>query len=494
MPTSSVEEKSSNYESTDTDDAAQSRTLRSEAGSLAVLGLLTRMGQGGSVLLSAVVLQPSLYGQLGVILGAQALVTMLAGQWLEPAVIRTGSTIDNRNGRLPLSLSRRVGRFQATGTLIGGLVTPLAAAIVGASFGIPALWLLAALLAAVVRSFALFLPTSLLRSVGDVRSVQLLMGTCWGGALFLRIGGALVFPNALVGFVVGDLVAALVFAAVCAFRIRHLPRTERKNAGNLSVGFRDLALVPHLTAVWALGYLDRFVLVGSIEDTLLGRYEISYQLALVIGMVANEIARAAMAQYALSATDAASHLRMTLRKAEHGFIVVIFGLATLGSGLAALLWSSIPFLAAYGPYDGTLGIVAAAQLPLAGYVLASIRIANITGQTQRLWLASVGGAFVGLATLILVLPTIDLRLVALASVVGYSATMCIAWALDSSEHRTRKLKFLSFTLAVSCTSALASATLFAHTGAMVLMTTIGVAAIVGGSRVLWIQSSPRLTV
>ena len=236
-----------------------------------------------------------------------------------------------------------------------------------------------------------------------------------------------------------------------------------------------MALLPHFAAIWVLGYVDRFVLFGSIDDALLGRYEISYQVAALVGIVALELSRAAIAHYALVGNAESLSIRNHLRRAEVTFLLAVLGMVSVGSGMAALLWAHIPFLSAYGFYDGTVGVVAAAQLPLAVYSLASIRISNISGQTQRLWVASVGGALAGFSALVLVVPTVDLTRIAFASVIGYSTMMCIAWGLDSSLAPGRRWQMPAVVVVVAGTLALVNAML--HGSIVVMLFLFGFGAV-----------------
>lgn len=464
----------------DVSDLSETGTLRSETQSFALLGMVSRLGQGGSVLLAAVLLDPAQFGQLGVLIGAQVLTMMLAAQWFEPAILRVGSTSDNRTGAISISLARSIRALQARGSLAAALVAFVLTWFAAAALDISANLLLLATLAAVVRSFALFLPTAMFRACGDVGSLQTLLATCWGLAFLFRVGGSAVLPSSPLGFVVGDLAAALIFGFVAFRRVLNAPQRPTAQEERIAVGWRDVALVPHFVAIWALGYADRFFLVGEIDGDLLGHYEISYQLGALIGFVALELSRAAMAQYALAANDGAVSLRPRLRRAENSFLLLVAGAAAVVSGVAALTWNGLPFLSDYGDYAGILGIVAAAQIPLALYSLAAIRIANVTGDTQRLWLASVGGAAAGLFLLAQVVPTGDLSLVAASSVVGFGVTMTIALVLDRSEAASRKSVHGFFVAAFAGLLVFANASLHDSGSAMTVLVVLGLVMVVRG--------------
>ena len=187
-----------------------------------------------------------------------------------------------------------------------------------------------------------------------------------------------------------------------------------------------------------------------------------------------------MAQYALAANDGAVSLRPRLRRAENSFLLLVAGAAAVVSGVAALTWNGLPFLSDYGDYAGILGIVAAAQIPLALYSLAAIRIANVTGDTQRLWLASVGGAAAGLFLLAQVVPTGDLSLVAASSVVGFGVTMTIALVLDRSEAASRKSVHGFFVAAFAGLLVFANASLHDSGSAMTVLVVLGLVMVVRG--------------
>jgi O-antigen/teichoic acid export membrane protein len=238
--------------------------------------------------------------------------------------------------------------------------------------------------------------------------------------LLLWMNGRLTVESAALTLIVAQFgaMSLALFAVLRELKPRWQPSWSKWKAA-LGYGMRDY---PGIMADFTTLRLDQLLLGGMASSAAIGLYVIAVRLSEMIVIMAGSIADALMPEVAASENDRAERLLgRSLR-------------LTLYTQLLALvpLWIGAPIVLKYVYGESFLAATSALRILLLASVVMSaggVMISGLRGfgNPGLATIARMASALVTIVSLLLLLPRLGIVGAALASLLGYSVTMLIAF-------------------------------------------------------------------
>jgi len=238
----------------------------------------------------------------------------------------------------------------------------------------------------------------------------------------LMLGLVVVLRAGLDGWLLASLLAAAVQLTAGLIVLRH--RWTRAFDATLLWGALafGLPLIPHALSHWALALSDRAILGAYVGASQIGIYNLAYQLAVPMGMLAVAMNQGIMPIYAEATHDLA-------RRRELG------GLASRQFVLTCLLGLTVALL---GPptirvvmpaeFDSAAGLLPwiAAGYPFFGlYLLPMNAVSVMAGKTRWVWTSTVAAGTVNIALNLITIPTFGTTAAAVNTAIAYAVLLTL---------------------------------------------------------------------
>jgi O-antigen/teichoic acid export membrane protein len=370
--------------------------------------------------LFAKALSPNEYGAVALLVAIAAVLGALLSLGLEAAVIRTSI----RLASAPVERARfvnAIGLFSIT--------VPLTAALVGAVLlvtsrslpselgpGIVLIAFAAVALQTTVTTFlgALFRAEERLLPFAIVTCVQAIGGTALSLVLVLGAGAGVSgwFAGSLSGS------AAAVVAGLALLRHRwSLDISWGYIRASLVFG---LPLLPHAMSHWALNLSDRLVLGGIAGPESVGIYNVAYQLAASVSLLAVAVHQGVMPLYAEASSKAElrAHLRDLATYQVHLIAVAGAAVALLGPTVVVLF-----FPASYRDAAQLIPLITLGYVFFGLYLVPADSISLLLGKTRWLWVPSSLAAATNIILNLLLVPSLGATAAALDTAIAYGVLL-----------------------------------------------------------------------
>jgi O-antigen/teichoic acid export membrane protein len=183
-----------------------------------------------------------------------------------------------------------------------------------------------------------------------------------------------------------------------------------------------LPLVPHALSHWALALSDRTVLGAYVSQSQIGIYNLAYQLAMPIGVLAVAMNQGIMPIYAEATHD-------EVRRRELG------GLASRQFLLTCLLGMTVALLgpptirlvmpADFFPAAGLLPWIAAGYVFFGLYFLPMNAVSVMAGKTRWVWTSTVVAGATNIALNLATVPTFGTAAAAVNTAIAYGLLLLL---------------------------------------------------------------------
>ncbi len=228
----------------------------------------------------------------------------------------------------------------------------------------------------------------------------------------------------VLGWVISDLIAAVITAALAAGLIRLPKAIVTSNQVRYLMNF-SLPLIPHNVAFWAIAFLSRpaMAAVSSLEQV--GLLSLGLNLAQVAGLILAESNRAALPRYSRERFPAPTG--ETLGIVRWQIVAALAVPAVVGSVIA--LAGKMIFAEAYWPSLFLAGVLLVSQFAYGLYLVPMNYLTQTAGLPRFSALASGTGAAVILTTVLLFARTYGAAGVSYGTVAAYLMMAVVAFAL-----------------------------------------------------------------
>jgi O-antigen/teichoic acid export membrane protein len=403
------------------DGVRPSQPTRSIVGSGAVFALalgLQRVLNLALLPVYARFLSPTAYGQLSVVAAIATIATSGFSFGMDVATVLAWYRLAD-NPALRSRWLSSVGAFMTAAPICGCAIASAAVlALSPRPFGLPAWWLVLALMGAGLGVTATTVPLALLRAQQRLGPYLSLTGVI----AIVNTAASLVFIAVLHWGVAGWLAGTLLgYACGLLVAIPTVPWPVSRRAGFDARAVRQalrfgLPLVPNLLSHWVLQVADRTILVGIVSGVALGQYTLAVNLTITITVLTTAMAQASMPTFArtgVSQVEGSNSSQLTAR------LVGVTGV--VGLAAAALLPLIIDNLLP-GGYHGAAQLCGwlALGFTLAGLYQIPVNVITlVAGKSAWVWPITF---LAGAADIVLVLvwcPTGGVRAAAIATAISY---------------------------------------------------------------------------
>jgi O-antigen/teichoic acid export membrane protein len=362
------------------------------------------------------------YGQLAVATTIASAVSTVLSFGLETAIFRSYIHL----GPDPTKRDRfvnTVGIFLMVVPLLSVIVLGLL--LVGplsAFFGIRPEAIALALAGVALTVPATILPMALLRAqerLGDYLRVSAVTVVAQTALMLLLV---VVLRLGLDGWLIAALLAAGVQLFTGLLILGH--RWKRTFdlillKGALAFG---LPLIPHALSHWALALSDRTVLGAYVSASQIGIYNLAYQLALPIGVLAVGMNQGIMPIYAEATHDEVRRRELGGLASRQFVVTCLIGMtvALLGPPTIRLVMP-----AEFGPSAALLPWIAAGYVFFGLYFLPMNAVSVMAGQTRWVWTATVAAGAVNIGLNLATVPTFGTTAAAVNTAVAYGVLLVL---------------------------------------------------------------------
>lgn len=368
------------------------------------------------------VVGPAEYGQLAVATTIASAVSTILSFGLETAIFRSYIHLADDPARRD--------RFVNTVGIFLLVVPVLAVIAVGALLIMPLSAFFAirpeaiglALAGVAVTVPATILPMALLRAqerLADYLRVSAITVVAQTGLMLVLV---VVLRLGLDGWLLAALLGSLVQLTTGLVFLRHRWSRSFDTAlltGALAFG---LPLVPHALSHWALALSDRAVLGAYVSASQIGIYNLAYQLAVPIGVLAVGMNQGIMPIYAEATHD-------DIRRRELGGLASRQVVLTLLLGMAvALLGPPIIRLVMPAEFSGSAALVpwiAAGYTFFGLYFLPMNAVSVMAGKTRWVWTSTVAAGSVNIALNLATIPTFGITAAAVNTAIAYGVLLVL---------------------------------------------------------------------
>lgn len=269
---------------------------------------------------------------------------------------------------------------------------------------------------------ATILPMALLRAQERLADYLRVSAVTVVAQTALMIGLVVVLHLGLDGWLLAGLLAAAVQLVTGLILLGH--RWTRSFDATLLKGALvfGLPLVPHALSHWALALSDRTVLGAYVSPSQIGIYNLAYQLAVPIGVLAVAMNQGIMPIYAEATHD-------EVRRRELG------GLASRQFVLTCLIGMAVALLgpptirlvmpAEFAPSAGLLPWIAAGYVFFGLYFLPMNAVSVMAGQTRWVWTSTVAAGAVNIALNLATVPTFGTTAAAVNTAIAYGVLLVL---------------------------------------------------------------------
>lgn len=375
------------------------------------------------------------YGQISLLSTLSALATVAFGLGLETQVfraqVRDGEASEGRASVVTylLVVAPTLSMLSGGVVLVCGLTM----------LGCPAWAVAAALVSAGMSApvFSLLLP--LTRAQEWVRR----FASAAGISTVAQIAGTLVFvvvlDQGLAGWARATLLASGVSLAVSL--VAAAPALAPRGAGAAWFAPRlpslrsalsfSLPMVPHQVFMWAVAFVDRWLIIAITGIAAAGLYALAYQASLVLALVLTEMNRATMRRYATASEEDAEMLGRVIR----GQYVVMAAVSACAV-MAAPLVTPLVFRGDFGSAADLLPWLFVSQLLYGCYFPIANVLTLTRGMSQAMWRISGVGVIVNVSSNLVLLPLWGVWAAVAASSLAYVAMVAAALQADRSHGDT----------------------------------------------------------
>ena len=398
-----------------------------------------RAARGGSILVAiaiaqrllpfallpvyAAVLSPAEYGVVAFLLAATGFVSALLALGLEPAVLRTFVRLGDAPREREVFVNT-LGLFGLTLPLVGSVAAAAGLVAVGGAptsamshlVVVPMAFIAAAFqttssvfVGAVLRAKENYLRYAIL-TLAQVLGTQALL-------LLLVVGMGLGLTGWFLGTLVGSavtLVAGLMSIEhrwSSAFSLRHLVPAIRFG----------LPLLPHSLSHWALNLSDRLVLTAFVATSVVGIYNVAYQLAAPIGLILIAIRQALMPMYAQAGDD--ERIRHDLADVAT-MQVHAAGFLGLAAALLAPEFVHLAFPGAYAEAAELIPWIALGFVFFGIYLIPVDSLSLMLGRTTWIWVPTSVAASANVALNLVLVPVLGPLAAAINTALAYGLLFC----------------------------------------------------------------------
>lgn len=369
------------------------------------------------------------YGRLAIAWSVAGALAAVSAMGLEAAVFRGYFTVpQSERDAYIVSNSLFVA---GTSALVAGVLILAAAGVGGlVETGVPLKYFSLSLAASALYVAATAVPLAVLRAerrlVSFVAVNLAFVGFYVGLMLFLVV----LRDDGATGWLLAQLgasAAAALAAMATLWHRRSAPALSWVVAG-LALG---LPLVPHTLAHWGLSLSDRLILGIWVSASEVGVYNVAYQLAAGLGLVYVAVNHSVMAEYgrALRGELDLERLGRLVHK-QTAFIFV--------TGIAAAIFGPVLVKAIMpAAYDGAgrlLPWLVVANVLFGLYLIPMNSITLLSGNTRRVWMATVVSAVVNVTLNFILIPTAGTSAAAATTVVSYGVLLVIVTLLPEARH------------------------------------------------------------
>jgi O-antigen/teichoic acid export membrane protein len=398
-------------------------------------------------------LSPTAYGQLSVAAAIALIATLGLSFGTDVATIRVWYRLADKPARRATWLSS-VGAFMS---VVPGAGCVIASCVIVAlwrrPFGLPAWWLVLALVGAGVGVTATTVPLALLRAQLRLRSYLILSGVI----ALVNTAASLVFLAVLHWGVAGWFAGTLL-GNVCGLvvAIPLVPWPVSRRAGFDVAAVREalrfgLPLVPNLLSHWVLQVADRTILVTIVAGAALGQYTLAVTLTMPLLLVAMAMAQATMPTFARAGTSTGAGADLSQLTGRFAGLIAAAGLAAAAL-LPVLVVNVLP-----AGYHGAapLCVWLALGFTIAGIYQVPVNVITlIAGKTKWIWPITFLAGASDIVLVVLWCPTGGVRAAAIATASSYGlllvGMLLLALRLDGRRH------FGFRAAALSCAACLAA--------------------------------------
>ena len=398
----------------------------------ATYGGLAIVQRGSALLVLPLLLQavtPADYGQIALLTSIAGAASIVLSFGLEAAIVRAYFQLagDPNEQR---SYLETLGAFLFFVPFAAWLIA--AVLLLGSTGGSTAsVYLIVALAAAVVQvpvNTLLLVVLRLEERLRDYSAICLVSAVAYVGLTLLLVA---VLGLGVPGWLVATLGSYTLMLAIACWVLRdrfalHLSR--RHLVASLVFG---IPLLPHLLAHWGLSLSDRLILGVWVSEADLGVYNLGYQLALPIGLLAGAINKAVTPHLSRAAaegggTDGMSRM-VTLQ---------VWTTAFLGLGVILLAPVVIDLLlpATYVPAAAVATWVAIGYVFYGWYVVPMNGLSVIQGRTRWIWIATVVAACVNIGLNLLLVPRFGIMAAAVTTAIGYGTLLAAVGLMAMRSH------------------------------------------------------------
>jgi O-antigen/teichoic acid export membrane protein len=366
------------------------------------------------------VLEPTEYGQIGVITAVSAALGTVLGFGLETAVFRARVQFRDDPARSSAFINT-VGGFALTVPLATALVLALALGPgVAEVFDIPVIALQVSLVGTALYASATVVPLALLRAQERLRDYLRLTATQVVINVALMVLLVVVLRLGVLGWMMAVAASSGVLLVRGLFVLGHRWTTDLDGRYLRYALAFGLPLVPHALSHWGLSLSDRAVLGALAAPAEVGAYYVAYQLALPISMIAVALSQGVQPMYAQASVDVAA--RQAAGAATTHQALVVAGLA----GTVAALGPPIVLAALPGDYADAARFIPwiALGVGLFGmYLIPMNAVSVMAGQTKWVWVFTLLAAATNIGLNLVFVPRLGALAAAIDTAVAYAVLL-----------------------------------------------------------------------
>lgn len=366
-------------------------------------------------------LTPEEYGQISLLVAITAVVGALLSLGLEPAVVRTIINIGANDGERR-RFANTVGIFSIVIPLVGAAIACAVTLSLNplASLQSPIALVAVAYLGMALQTTVTVFVGALLRAQERLRDYAVVIGVQTIGASTLSLLLVVGLHMGPLGWFAGTLIAAFGSLMVGLKVIDH--RWSRELGGDYIRGILifGIPLLPHTLAHWGLNLSDRLVLSGFVETREIGVYNLAYQLAAPIGLLAMAAHQGVMPLYAEAARNRNLHTELSRLATYQVHLTAFAGLA------AALICPSLALFLFPKAYSGAAPLIpwiALGYVMFGFYLIPVDSISLMLGRTKWLWVPSTVAAVTNVALNLALVKTFGIIAAAVDTAIGYSVLL-----------------------------------------------------------------------
>ena len=369
---------------------------------------------------------PAEYGQLAVVLTVAAAIGTLVSFGLETAIFRTWFQLAN-DRREQQRFVNTVGLFLLVVPIsVTGLTVVTVGPLLAQGFSVPADAMALGLLGVAVRTVAFTLPMVLLRAQERLRPYLLVTGISVVADTALMVGFVVVLGAGVNGWLIATLISASVLLVTglvvdgrrwsTTFEWRHL---------RFALAF-GLPLLPHAFSHWALSLSDRAILGAFAPAADVGVYNLAYQLALPLSVLAVALHQGVMPLYAQASVEEERRHELAAVVTNQSFITLCLG---LGAALIGPPFILLAMPETYARATEALPWISLGLTFFGLYLIPMDAISVMAGRTRWVWIATVFAAVANIGLNLWLVPRVGYVAAAVNTAIGYAVLLVAIFVL-----------------------------------------------------------------